>query len=193
MRRMKRTVRRSVAALAAVLILGALTPVVVPIYRPWIELNCVLTEVNIATGHLRKTRSLWYLEVSQWTEENELSRTLTQTPEEHSDAWRAVAIRSFGTDHSPQYKYSLASRQISQFNMLCGARYFTNEARQTLAKMLVESWATGGSRDAHELIQEAWTDLRRRHESVPKRNDEPPPNQNQANEAGRAKPTARGL
>ena len=184
MSRLRRTVRRSVAALAAVLVLGALTPVVVPIYRPWIELNCVLTEVNIATGHLRKTRSLWYLEVSQWVEENELSRTLMKTPEGHQDAWRAVAIRSFGTDHSPQYYYSLASQQIFQFNMLCEARYFTNQDRQTLARMLVESWATGGSRDAHELILNAWTELRKRHESAPERSDEPPPNQ---------RPTPRGL
>ena len=141
--------------------LGALLPLVIPMFHPWTALNCVETDVNIATGHVRKARSLWYLKISERTEETALSKSLKKDPKNHPSAWRRVTITSVGSAHSRHTAYHAAHHQIRMYEQLCEQQNLPKREREALAISLAKSWQeTEGDAAADNLLRTAWNQKR---------------------------------
>lgn len=155
---MKRIVTRRVLLVPTlVLAVFVLVPVVVPFFHPWTALNCVHTDVNISTGHVRHIRFLWYLRVHKSVEDSRLSQVLALDHRAYPDDWRRALTLCIGQGHSPHFAYHGACTQIRRFEDLCEFQVLGDAQKIELAEELVTCWQSSvDDKSAEELLKKSW-------------------------------------
>jgi len=93
-----------------------LAPLVVAIIFPWTGINCKHQDINIKTGQIRYTRSLWFMTISERVEETILSKAMEGHIVDVADIkpWHRVNTFSPYLNNSPHYIFHSALSQINQ-------------------------------------------------------------------------------
>ncbi len=155
------------------LFLGVLTavivlpPLIVPIcFNPWSEINCQHQEINIQTGQARYTYYLWYVPVSERTEDTPLSLALQgktvqlasdklTNPDTETEPWHSANTFSFAVGHSPHHRYHAALWQSHVFGVIADEYDLTPAEQQAIAKDILIRWQeSGGDSGADAIIDE---------------------------------------
>ena len=146
-----------VSIVIGILAAGAfLPPLVVPIFVPWSGINCRHQDINIKTGRARYTRSLWFIKVSERTEDTRLSLALQGETVDVADikAWHRVNTFSPGVRHSPHYIFHSALSQAHQMEMIESMIKLTPERKRDIAWAILTTWQQSGrDSSADEYIQ----------------------------------------
>jgi hypothetical protein len=149
----KRWVTIAIGVLAAVLLLS---PIVVPFFLPWSEINCRHEEINIKTGQARYSHVLWFVKVSEQIKDTPLSLALQGETVDVADvqAWQRVNTFSPGVRHSPHYIFHGALYQAHEMEMIGSMLGFTAERKREVARAILTAWQKSGSyQGANEYIQ----------------------------------------
>ena len=119
-----------------------LLPFVVLCFNPWSEILCRHEEINIQTAQVRYSRYVYFIKVTEQTEDTWLSHYV-QVPTDHTAvaSWRRVNTFSPLASNSPHYAFHGATGQIGELQMA-----FTTapEAeKKQAAEGLLQRWQEG--------------------------------------------------
>jgi hypothetical protein len=134
---------------AGIVALGVLLPpVAVPLFAPWSEINCRHADINIKTGQVRHTRSLWFVTVSERVEDTPLSLALHGETVDAADieAWQRDTAISFlpWVRHSPHYVFHGAVGKAYEVETSRTLRDLEPGRRKDVARSILVAWQTTG-------------------------------------------------
>jgi hypothetical protein len=130
-------------------------PLVMPIIIPWTGINCKHQDINIKTGKVRYTRSLWYITISERVEDTVLSQAIKGHIVDVADVkpWHRVNTFSLYWNYSPHYTFHSALCQVSQVKRFGYIAKLTSKQKQEIAKEILTAWQkSGNDQGASEII-----------------------------------------
>lgn len=145
-----------------------LPPLMVPIcFNPWSEINCQHQEINIQTGQARYTSYLWYVPVSERTEDTPLSLALQgetvelasdklSNPDVEPEPWHRANTFSFAVGHSPHYRYHAALSQSHTFGMIATHHNLTSAQQQAIAWDILTRWQQSRDDSGADEVMDEW-------------------------------------
>jgi len=124
-----------------------LAPLLVPILLPWTGINCEHQEINIKTGQVRYTRSLWYITIFERVEDTVLSQAMKGEIIDAADIkpWHRVNTYSPYLKHSPHYIFHSALAQVNQIKQFAPIAKLTPVQKQQIAKEILTAWQQSGN------------------------------------------------
>ncbi len=141
----------------AVVAAVVLTPMVAPLFFPWTKLNCEDQEINIKTGQARYTRYVWFIQISQRTEDTPLSEAMEGEVIDVADIepWHFANTFSPGVPNSPHYLFHSALHQARQLKDREEFFVASGVPKREIATTVLTSWQqSGSSRSADEYLRE---------------------------------------
>lgn len=136
--------KRLYIAVGVVLAIAVLPPIVVPMAKPWTEINCRHQDINIKTGQARYSRYLWYVKISEVVKDTPISVALGGKVMDVADVepWRRVNTFSPGLRHSPHYHYHGALHQARELDLISELNELGTEEKREIAENILELWQT---------------------------------------------------
>jgi len=140
------TSKRLCTVLGVVLAAVLLPPVVVPMAKPWTEINCRHQDINIKTGRARYSRYLWFVKISEEVRDTPISVALEGKVIDVADIkpWHRVNTFSPGLRHSPHYRFHGAFAQARKMEMTFELIDANSEERCEIAESILKLWQTEG-------------------------------------------------
>jgi hypothetical protein len=129
----------------AILLLAA-SPMVVPVFSPWSGINRRVQEIDVISGRLRETRSLFWIPIKRKITTTRLSEAVAGDPRA-AGVPRWELVNTFGpyTRHSPHHIYHSAISQVQMLGMVWEEYEFDAGRRRSTALGLLGAWRKGAS------------------------------------------------
>lgn len=127
-----------------VLAAALLPPIVVPLGKPWTEINCRHQDINIKTGQARYSRYLWFVKISEEIKDTPISVVLEGKMVDVANVrpWHRVNTFSPGQRHSPHYNFHGAFSQAHKMETLFELIKSDREERREIAGNTLKLWQT---------------------------------------------------
>ena len=129
-------------------------PLAMPIIFPWTGINCRHQDINIKTGRVRNTRSLWYITILEKVEDTVLSEAMKGNIVDVADIkpWHRVNTFSPYLNYSPHYIFHSALSQVNQIKQFAPIAKLTPKQKQEIAREILLAWQKSGNDQGADKI-----------------------------------------
>lgn len=129
-----------------------LLPFVVLCFNPWSEIMCCHEEINIQTAQVRYSRYVYFVKVTEQTEDTGLSDHVEISGDNISSAfWRRANTFSPLASHSPHYSFHGALAQVHQLQTAFSLKVLSEAEKKQAVEGLLKKWRE--SDDCHSAGQ----------------------------------------